>query len=62
MPGYYRLRATDTGFQLSWVGNTMSINIDDDGSHGPIAELYQRVDQVFHDSRKEAERSHSETE
>jgi len=54
--GYYRLRATDTGFQLSWVGNSMSVNLDDEGSHGPLAELYSAVERVFHEGKKVADR------
>jgi len=55
-PGHYALRATATGYRLSWVGQFMTINIDERGGHGPIEELYAHADQAFHATRDVVER------
>jgi hypothetical protein len=58
--GHYELHATDTGYCVSWVGGSMSINVEEEGGHGPVEELYAMVDQKFHEFKKVAERHQEE--
>jgi len=44
--GKYIVRATDTGFQLSWGGRSATITLDEKGGHGPIEKLYGVVERM----------------